>query len=159
MPLATEATPNSAAPPNMASGEDEKGRALATGMIIRGGQNVNFTVTSLDFPLAEASDFFSVFPSVDEISGILTFQPAPNVFGDFDFEIFLIDDGPGTVDGATPRGDVDGRQGTVVDSDLSRVRLEQTHHQVDNRGLAGAGRPHQGGQAAAGDLQADITQN
>ncbi len=70
------------------------------------GQSVDFTITSLDFPLADADDFFIVFPSIDRDTGELTFQPAPNVFGDFDFEIFLIDDGPGTVDGATPRGDI-----------------------------------------------------
>ncbi len=70
------------------------------------GQRVDFTVTSLDFPQADAADFFTQFPAVNKDDGLLTFQAAPNVFGEFNFEIFLVDDGPGTVDGASPRGDL-----------------------------------------------------
>ncbi|QEG01722.1 hypothetical protein Mal15_58010 [Stieleria maiorica] len=58
------------------------------------GQNVRFSVTSLGFPLSQASDFFTEFPSITP-DGRLNFRPAPDVFGSFDFEIVLTDDGPG----------------------------------------------------------------
>lgn len=57
------------------------------------GQTVNFLVSPLGFPPAQASDFFSVLPAISP-TGRLTFQPAPNAFGIFDFEVVLADDGP-----------------------------------------------------------------
>ncbi|PNY35518.1 hypothetical protein C2E31_18645 [Rhodopirellula baltica] len=58
------------------------------------GQTVRFSLTSLGFPQSQANQFFTEFPTISE-EGILTFQPAPDVFGSFDFEIVLSDDGPG----------------------------------------------------------------
>lgn len=57
------------------------------------GQMVEFTVVSLDFPQADSDDFFTVYPNIDEESGLLSFQPAANIFGDYRFEVTLNDDG------------------------------------------------------------------
>ncbi|MEL6105156.1 MAG: tandem-95 repeat protein [Planctomycetota bacterium] len=65
------------------------------------GQTVRFSVTSLGFPAEQAADFFSEFPTISP-EGQLRFQPAPDVFGSFDFEIVLTDDGPGNA----TRGDL-----------------------------------------------------
>ncbi len=73
---------------------------------INTGQAVQFTVTPLSFPIANASNFFSTFPTINKDSGRLSFRPAANVFGEFDFEIRLIDNGNGDVDGDNPRGDI-----------------------------------------------------
>ncbi|KAA1257827.1 hypothetical protein LF1_03170 [Rubripirellula obstinata] len=58
------------------------------------GQSLEFTLVSLDFPQADADDFFEVYPEIDESTGLLAFQPAANIFGDFRFEVTLNDDGP-----------------------------------------------------------------
>ncbi|TWT49074.1 hypothetical protein Pla22_42660 [Rubripirellula amarantea] len=55
------------------------------------GQLVEFTVTPLDFPLAEAGDFFSVYPTINEQNGLLSFQPSANVFGTYLFDVVLTD--------------------------------------------------------------------
>ena len=73
---------------------------------VRSGQSVQFSVTPLDFTPAEAGDFFLTAPVIDATTGDLTFQPAPDVFGSYSFEIMLVDDGPGTADGGTARGDI-----------------------------------------------------
>ena len=48
-----------------------------------------FTVTSLDFPIEDADSFFSIYPSINEQNGLLNFQAAADVFGDFRFELVL----------------------------------------------------------------------
>lgn len=65
------------------------------------GQSVRFSVTSLGFPESQASQFFTQFPAITP-EGRLTYQPAPNVFGQFVFEVVLTDDGPGNA----TRGDL-----------------------------------------------------
>ncbi|WP_372717777.1 DVUA0089 family protein [Novipirellula sp.] len=65
------------------------------------GQNVTFTVTSLGFASDQAAQFFSQFPSIDA-NGRLTFRPAANAFGKFQFEIVATDNGPGNA----TRGDL-----------------------------------------------------
>ncbi len=55
------------------------------------GQRVMFTVTSLDFPIEDADSYFTVYPSINEEDGLLSFQAAPNVFGNFRFELVLND--------------------------------------------------------------------
>ncbi len=57
------------------------------------GQNVTFSVTSITFPQNQSSQFFTQFPTVSP-EGTLQFQPAPDVFGQFQFEVVLTDDGP-----------------------------------------------------------------
>ncbi|QDV42646.1 hypothetical protein Enr13x_24950 [Stieleria neptunia] len=56
------------------------------------GQTVQFTVSPLSFDASMSGDYFSTFPQVSP-TGVLTFQPAADVFGSFDFEIVLVDDG------------------------------------------------------------------
>ncbi|QDT03916.1 Dockerin type I repeat protein [Rubripirellula lacrimiformis] len=74
---------------------------------VSNGQLVEFTVTSLDFPREEADDFFSVYPTIDEQTGLLTFRSAANVFGEFRFEVVLSDQNrDGTVSDNTTRGDL-----------------------------------------------------
>ncbi|MCG8649358.1 MAG: Ig-like domain-containing protein, partial [Pirellulales bacterium] len=82
------------------------------------GQSVNFTVRPLDFDLANAADFFTVFPSVNRDTGQLDFQPAPDVFGEFNFEIVLIDNGPGDLDGSNFRGDITASLPTTLTIDV-----------------------------------------
>ncbi|WP_173405146.1 Ig-like domain-containing protein, partial [Novipirellula maiorica] len=65
------------------------------------GQDVTFTVTALGMATDEAAQFFSQFPSIDS-NGRLTFRTAPNVFGEFQFEIVATDNGPGNA----TRGDL-----------------------------------------------------
>lgn len=87
----------SAGPPNTAFDEVD----------ITTGQSVEFTVTSLDFPREDADNFFSVFPSVNEQDGLLNFQAAPDVFGEFRFEIVLNDQNlDGSISDNTLRGDL-----------------------------------------------------
>ncbi len=57
------------------------------------GQNVTFSVTSITFPQNQSSQFFTRFPTISP-EGTLQFQPAPDVFGQFVFEVVLSDDGP-----------------------------------------------------------------
>ncbi len=56
----------SAGPPNTAFDEVD----------VNTGQLVEFTVTSLDFPREDADDYFSIYPSINEQTGLLNFQPA-----------------------------------------------------------------------------------
>ncbi|MGB7329054.1 MAG: tandem-95 repeat protein [Rubripirellula sp.] len=71
------------------------------------GQLVEFTVTSLDFPIEDSEDFFSVYPTIDEQTGLLTFRSAANVFGEFRFEVVLSDQNrDGTLSDNTTRGDL-----------------------------------------------------
>lgn len=71
------------------------------------GQLVEFTVTSLDFLREEADDFFSIYPTINEQTGQLTFRPAANVFGEFRFEVVLNDQNrDGTLSNNTTRGDL-----------------------------------------------------
>ncbi|WP_182866720.1 tandem-95 repeat protein [Stieleria mannarensis] len=56
------------------------------------GQSVQFTVSPLSFDASLSGDYFTSFPQITP-TGVLTFQPAPDVFGSFDFEIVLVDDG------------------------------------------------------------------
>ena len=85
------ATDIHAGPPNTAFDEVD----------INTGQSVTFALTSLGFPLSEAETFFAEFPEITP-DGTLTFQPAPDVFGSFDFEVILTDDGSGNA----TRGDL-----------------------------------------------------
>ncbi len=66
------------------------------------GQSLMFLVNSLDFNQAQSSDFFSIYPSIDATTGKLNFRPAPDVFGDFRFELILMDNGSDN----DPRGDL-----------------------------------------------------
>ena len=61
---------------------------------INDGQDVNFSVTLLGFPNEDPGTFFSQFPAIDP-NGRLTFETAPDVFGSFDLEITLTDNGEG----------------------------------------------------------------
>lgn len=71
------------------------------------GQLVEFSVVSLDFPLADAADFFTVYPTINSQSGELAFQPAGDIFGSFRFEVTLNDSNrDGTVSNNTIRGDL-----------------------------------------------------
>ena len=65
------------------------------------GQNVIFSVTSLGFTEDQSDLFFTEFPTVSP-DGTLRFQAAPNVFGEFGFEVVATDDGPGNA----TRGDL-----------------------------------------------------
>lgn len=65
------------------------------------GQSVQFSVTPLSFAPGQSSDFFSVFPSITP-EGTLSFKPEANVFGSFDFEVVLVDNG----DNDQSRGDL-----------------------------------------------------
>ncbi|TWU66701.1 tandem-95 repeat protein [Crateriforma conspicua] len=56
------------------------------------GQNVFFELTPLDFNTADMADFFSEAPMISA-GGDLVFQPAADVFGSFDFDVVLFDDG------------------------------------------------------------------
>ncbi|MEO1524863.1 MAG: tandem-95 repeat protein [Planctomycetota bacterium] len=76
------------------------------------GQTVQFSVTSLGFPPEQAADFFSEFPTISP-DGQLRFLPAPDVFGSFDFEIVLTDDGPG-----------DSTRGDLISSDPVTVTID-----------------------------------
>ncbi|NND96214.1 MAG: tandem-95 repeat protein, partial [Pirellulaceae bacterium] len=58
------------------------------------GQDVLFSVTSLTFPQSQASQFFTEFPTITP-EGVLSYQGAPDVFGNFTFEVVLTDNGPG----------------------------------------------------------------
>lgn len=57
------------------------------------GQEVTFDINPLDFPESEAADYFTQMPTISD-EGVLTFQAAPDVFGRFQFELLLTDDGP-----------------------------------------------------------------
>ena len=71
------------------------------------GQLVEFTLVSLDFPQEDAENFFSVYPEINEQSGLLEFRPAADVFGDYRFEVTLNDfERNGTQNDNTTRGDL-----------------------------------------------------
>ena len=71
------------------------------------GQLVEFTVTLLGFTPDEAEELFTVFPTIDEQSGLLSFQPAPDVFGNYEFEVVLSDfNRDGTQTDNSVRGDL-----------------------------------------------------
>ena len=65
------------------------------------GQNVIFSVTSLGFAEDQSDLFFTEFPTITP-NGQLRFQAAPDVYGEFDFEVVATDDGPGNA----TRGDL-----------------------------------------------------
>ncbi len=56
------------------------------------GQSVTFDITPLSFPENQAADYFTQMPTISD-EGVLTFHAAPDVFGRFEFEITLTDDG------------------------------------------------------------------
>ncbi|MEM9826371.1 MAG: tandem-95 repeat protein [Planctomycetota bacterium] len=72
---------------------------------VTGGQNVSFSITSLTFGQQLADRFFTIYPSIDASSGNLIFQAAPDVYGTFDFEVVLTDDGP-SPNSSNPNGNV-----------------------------------------------------
>ncbi len=87
----------SAGPPNTAFDEVD----------VNTGQLVEFTVTSLDFPREDADDFFSIYPTISELTGLMNFQPAANVFGEYRFEVVLTDENrDGSISDNTLRGDL-----------------------------------------------------
>ncbi|MCC9601167.1 tandem-95 repeat protein [Stieleria sp. JC731] len=57
------------------------------------GQSVTFAINPLDFAISQANDYFSLYPTISA-EGIFEFRAAPDVFGKFDFEIVLTDNGP-----------------------------------------------------------------
>ncbi|TWT69332.1 tandem-95 repeat protein [Crateriforma conspicua] len=56
------------------------------------GQNVFFELTPQDFNPADMADFFSEAPMISA-GGDLVFRPAADVFGSFEFDVVLFDDG------------------------------------------------------------------
>ena len=62
-------------------------------------QNLNFTVDLVSQPVfysdpsLTVNDFFSIAPEIDSTTGTLNFKPAADVFGEFEFEVLLVDDG------------------------------------------------------------------
>jgi hypothetical protein len=56
------------------------------------GQSVSFDIAPLSFDPADAGEFFTAMPTISD-EGVLTFQAAPEVFGRFEFEITLTDNG------------------------------------------------------------------
>ncbi len=56
-------------------------------------QALNFTINPLDFDVADMPLFFSAEPVLDAQTGELTFQTAADVFGSYQFEVLLTDDG------------------------------------------------------------------
>ncbi|TWU06032.1 tandem-95 repeat protein [Stieleria varia] len=56
------------------------------------GQTLTFDVNPLSYAIANQSDFFVSPPSLST-TGVLTYQPAEDVFGRFEFEIILRDSG------------------------------------------------------------------
>ncbi|MGB7348073.1 MAG: Ig-like domain-containing protein [Pirellulaceae bacterium] len=56
------------------------------------GQGKTFALTPNDFT-APVSSLFLVEPSIDANTGVLTYQPAPTVFGKFTFDVVLSDTG------------------------------------------------------------------
>ncbi|MEM8910982.1 MAG: tandem-95 repeat protein [Planctomycetota bacterium] len=81
-----------------------------------GGQEIEFTVVALSFPQADFAEFFSVFPTVSD-NGVLEYQPAPDVFGTFEFEVVLNDFGPDN----DIRGDLRSSQPVVLTIDVQPV--------------------------------------
>ena len=61
------------------------------------GQSVEFTVTPLSFAPGEAAEFFAQLPEITP-EGDLSFTPADDAFGEFLFEVVLIDDGVDDID-------------------------------------------------------------
>ena len=57
-----------------------------------GGQTLSFNVTPLSYAIADESDFFVTPPSLSP-SGVLTYEAAEDAFGQFEFEIVLVDSG------------------------------------------------------------------
>jgi VCBS repeat-containing protein len=57
------------------------------------GQDVDFIVTPLSFDPADAAQFFDQLPAITP-DGELSFTPAADAFGEFRFEVVLVDDGP-----------------------------------------------------------------
>lgn len=82
-------------------------------------QELEFTLVSLDFPFVDSASFFTVFPEIviDGTSGTLQFQAAPNVFGDFSFEVTLNDNG---LENST-RGDLISSFATTLNISVSPV--------------------------------------
>ncbi|MDG2221798.1 MAG: Ig-like domain-containing protein [Rubripirellula sp.] len=71
------------------------------------GQLLDLSIEPLDFAEADQSDYFSVPPLINLQNGQLQFQPAPNVFGDYEFEVTLKDrNRDGSVDDDALRGDL-----------------------------------------------------
>ncbi|QDT09692.1 tandem-95 repeat protein [Planctomycetes bacterium K23_9] len=58
------------------------------------GQPVVFSLTSLTVPATQSQQFFDEFPTISP-DGTLAFEAAENVFGKFEFRVFLNDEGPG----------------------------------------------------------------
>lgn len=56
-------------------------------------QQLIIEVVPLDFPLANANEFFSTYPTIDLDTGTLTVEPADDVFGEFRFDLILRDNG------------------------------------------------------------------
>ncbi|MCP4778030.1 MAG: hypothetical protein GY880_27735, partial [Planctomycetaceae bacterium] len=62
-------------------------------------QNLSFTLDLVgrpgfySDPNLTVNDFFSVVPNIDVTTGVLNFKPAADVFGAFEFDLLLVDDG------------------------------------------------------------------
>jgi hypothetical protein len=82
-------------------------------------QDLEFTLVSLDFPFVDSASFFTVFPEIviDGTSGTLQFQAAPNVFGDFTFDVTLNDNG---LDNST-RGDLISSFSTTLNISINPI--------------------------------------
>ena len=65
------------------------------------GQTIEFNVTPSNFPIADIGLYFLQSPTLNT-GGVLEYQPAPDVYGEFVFDVFLQDDGADIVN----RGDI-----------------------------------------------------
>ncbi|MEE2937570.1 MAG: S8 family serine peptidase, partial [Planctomycetota bacterium] len=71
------------------------------------GQLLDLFIEPLDFAAEELNEYFAVPPQINLRNGQLQFQPASNVFGDFEFEITLKDrNRDGSVDKDALRGEL-----------------------------------------------------
>ena len=68
-------------------------------------------------PALTVNDFFSIAPSIDATTGVLNFKPAADVFGAFDFEVQLVDDGLDDVN----RGDLNSSDPFQITIDIRPV--------------------------------------
>ncbi|MGB0599405.1 MAG: tandem-95 repeat protein [Rubripirellula sp.] len=71
------------------------------------GQLLEIFIEPLDFAAEDLNEYFTVPPQINLQNGQLQFQPAPNVFGDYEFEVTLTDrNRDGSIDDDALRGDL-----------------------------------------------------
>ncbi|MGI9445933.1 MAG: tandem-95 repeat protein, partial [Rubripirellula sp.] len=86
-------------------------------------QNLSFTLDLVgrpgfySDPNLTVNDFFSVVPNIDVTNGVLNFKPAADVFGAFEFDLLLVDDGLNDIN----RGDLNSSDPFRVTIDIRPV--------------------------------------